>query len=159
VGKAAENGGLWRSFRRRSRTPFRAFLPPPLTYSRGNMPKSTSTWPHHPQFCRVSSLVLKTASHLLFCSLKKGSLRNLVPSRVLFKDRVLPLSVRRWLSAAVTILHCSASRCACPRRLPYHLAVAYISLAPCAISSSPILQACDSQKVDFPSQYRFITVG
>jgi len=40
----------------------------------------------------------------------------------------------------------------------YHLAVAYISLAPCAISSSPSPQACDSQKADFSSQHRFITV-
>jgi hypothetical protein len=40
----------------------------------------------------------------------------------------------------------------------YHLTVAYISLAPCAISSSPSPQACDSQKADFSSQYRLITV-
>jgi hypothetical protein len=67
-----------------------------------------------------------------------GSLRNLVASRILFKGRVRPLSVE---DGSPQLSPCSAPRCACPRQLPYHLAVAYIGLAPYAISSSPSPQA------------------
>jgi hypothetical protein len=95
--------------------------------------------------------------------LKRALFAIWVASRVLFKGPVRPLSVEDGspqLSQFYPAQRPVALALSLALTRIYHLAVAYIS-APCAISSiqpSPCPQDCDSQRAEFSSQYRFITV-
>src|SRR2546421_10194226 len=111
VGRWPENGAFEGCFQRRSHTVF----PAALTHSA----KSRGTWPHHPHFVQLKA--------------QTGTLRNLVASRILFKSRVRPLSLSKMAlrgCPSSTLLGASL-RLALTR--VSHLAVAYISLALCAI--------------------------